>query len=195
MDPISSATIFGTVVSLLSDYVSQRHSRSDDEYKQFVAWLSENNHSAIISMLEKNLNTAIGIKALLNEDRQVLLQRFDNLDNMLASIASTISGFSILSESLRPAAKISEQALSILRQLDQSGGSKFVSLNGIDFNNLTIVDGGGGSIILTEYRFVEDDINKLVSLGLLNRSKNSSGRTFYGITRNAAALLANTATA
>lgn len=192
MDPVSSATLFGTVVSLLSDYVSQRHSRSDDEYKQFVAWLSEKNHSDIIGMLEKNLNTAIGIKALLNEDRQVLLQRFDKLDSMLASIASTMAGFSILSEALRPAEKISEQALSVLRQLDQSGGSKFISLNGTDFSALAIVDGGGGSIVVTDYRFIEDDIKTLVSLGLLNPSKNSCGRPLFGITRNAAALLAST---
>ena len=193
MDPINSATLFATVVSLLSDYVSQRHSKSADECKEFVSWLSANNHSGIITLLEKNLSTSIGIKALLNEDQHVLLQRFDQLDSMLASLASVVSGFGPLSDSLRPASKLSDQAISILRQLEQSGGSKFISLNGLDFNALAIVDGGGGSIALTEYRFVEDDINRLVSLGLLSRSRNSTGKSLYGITRNAFALLASQA--
>jgi len=190
MVPISSATLFATVVSLLSEYVSQRRTRSDDEYKEFVAWLSANNHSEVVGLLERNLNTAIGIKALLSEDRQILLKRFDQLDNMLASLASAVAGFATLSESLRPSAGLSDQAVSILRQLEQSGGSKFIPLNGTDFYALAIVDGGGGNIVVTEHRFVEDDIHTLVSLGLLNRSSNSTGKPMYGITRNAVALLA-----
>jgi hypothetical protein len=189
MDPIASATLFATVVSLLADYTSQRSDRSADEYKSFVAWLSANNHIDVISLLERNLSTAIGIKALLNEDREILLRRFDQLDSMLASLASATSEFSVLSESLRPAAKISDQAMSILRQFDQSGGSKFMSLNGLDFSALVLLDGAGGNIVVTEQRFVEDDLDSLVSLGLLSRSRNSSNRIVFGITRGAVALL------
>lgn len=194
MDLLTSATTFGTVVSLLSDYVSQRNARSDDEYKEFTDWLNANNHDEIIILLEKNLNTAIGIKALLKEDKNTLLTRFDQLDSMLASLASAVSGFSVLSESLRPKAQLSRQAISVLRQLCDSGGSKFMPMNGSDFNALAITDGGGGFIEVEEYRFIEDDINTLVSLGLLNRSRNTNGKPLFGITRSAVALLANPTT-
>lgn len=190
MDLLTSATTFGTVVSLLSDYVSQRNARSDDEYKEFTDWLNANNHGEVIILLEKNLNAAVGIKALLKEDKNTLLTRFDQLDSMLASLASAVSEFSVLSESLRPKAQLSRQALSVLRQLCDSSGSKFMPMNGSDFNALAITDGGGGFIVVEEYRFIEDDLKTLVSLGLLTRSRNPNGKPLFGITRSAVALLA-----
>ena len=70
MDPISAATAFATIVSLLADFVAHRGAAEGKSFDEFMAWLSEQRHDEIKALLEQNTSTTIGIKALLGENRR-----------------------------------------------------------------------------------------------------------------------------
>lgn len=55
--------------------------------------------------------------------------------------------------------------------------------------DLVAMDGAAGTIVPEEQRFIEDDLEILVYLGLLRESKNGRGESLYHYTRAAEALL------
>lgn len=190
MDPFTLATSFATIVGLLGAYKAERREAAGDEFQDFMQWLAERNHTEIRSLLELNTQATIGIKSLLNQDRELLFQRLGDIDEILSLITSRIEGFSQITSALRPNAEISEQAVSVLKQLIESGGSKFLKSGGLNRGpSLHIID-GKGEIEYEEGQFIEDDLHTLVDLGLLNQDYNSMGDPLYIITRAAVKFLA-----
>jgi hypothetical protein len=64
------------------------------------------------------------IKALLNEDRALLHAKLDNIDRQLAQIVSRTPGFGDLVDAVRPDARLSQQAIRVLREFLESGAGK-----------------------------------------------------------------------
>lgn len=188
MDPLTAATLFATVVSLLADFKAQRRDRSADEFNDFMTWLVQSNHSELADLLRQNVATAIGIKALLNEDRETLRARLDHLDRSLASLASAVDGFKELSIALRPEAQLSDQAISTLKQFDQSGGSHALEVRFDGRFFLKVMEGPQVEIEFSDLRFAEDDLASLVQLGLLRLTYNPAGTPIYVFTRRASEL-------
>jgi len=149
-----------------------------------------NRHIEIVTLLEKNLGSTTSVKALLNEDRNTLLARLDTLDRTLASFAGAIEGFAQLAVALRPDANLSQQAVSVLSQLDHSGGTRLLCFDYLDGRyELHLIDGPQGLIAFDEPRFIKDDLNMLVELGLLRIEYNSGGKPIYCLTRRASELV------
>ncbi len=191
MEPISVATSFATIVSLLGSYKAEGRAVEGDEFQDFMQWLVETNHADIKSLLEINTQATIGIKALLNQDRKLLFEKLGAIDEVLSLLASRIDGFSEVSNALHPNCEISEQAVSILRQLVESEGSKFLKSGAIGRGPMFLIIGGkGGQIEYSEPQFIEDDLNTLLRLGLLNQDYNSKGDPLYVVTRAAVKFLA-----
>lgn len=78
---------------------------------------------------------------------------------------------------------------SISKQLDESGKDRIVTYtNGMDLV-LSIIDNPPRNVNITDQRFLEDDLEKLVNLKLLLlRSTPKSGERVYNITRAASLL-------
>lgn len=191
MDPLTLATSFATIVSLLGTYKSEGRQITDDEFQDFMQWLVKTNHSEVKDLLELNTQATIGIKALLKQDRELLLQKLGAIDEILSLISSRVEGFSQITSALRPNAEISGQAVSVLRQLFESGGSKFLKAGAIGRGPMFLIMGGkGGQIAYEDLQFIEDDLSTLVNLGLLNQEYNSKGDPLYVVTRAAAKFLA-----
>jgi hypothetical protein len=79
---------------------------------------------------------------------------------------------------------ISEKALSLLRQVVASGSDSFsrIAMPGIVVLQLP----NGSQITYEEPRFLEDDLTRLIDMGLLAiKGYDSNGKPIYGITRNA----------
>lgn len=187
MEPVSA---FATIVGLLATFKNERKIKSDNEYKEFIEWLNEHQHREIIDLLELNTNTTISIKALLNQDREMLLGKLESIDQMLASISSQIDGFGDLAQSLKPGFELSEQALSILRQIEEAQASAFLVMKVMGGQiMMLLIDGNGSQIEYNEPRFLEDDYETMVSLGLLLQDFNSKGEPVYRITRQASKLV------
>jgi hypothetical protein len=183
------ATHFATVVGLLADFSSLRLAKSDKDYSDFLSWLSENRHEDIVRLLELNGATATSIKALLHQDRALLIQKLDQLDKSLATIASSIDGLQPLAEAVRPGARLSPQALRILREFDASGAGKALETRTLSGRSLMLFEGADGLIKFDDPRFADDDLNTLVEIGLLRLDYNSNGKKVYIFTRLAADVL------
>lgn len=189
MEPLTSATAFASVISLLGQFIAERQTSKTLEADEFMSWLSDNRHDEIKQLLELNTNSTISIKALLAVNHEELISKLETLDNALAIYASGISGFSDLAGDLRPNSILSEQALSILKQLDESGGSRLLEskLRGV---TLHILD-APGQIAIDDQRFAVDDLNTLVRYGLLLQDYNDNGDNLYTFTRAASDIVSS----
>jgi hypothetical protein len=182
---LETATAFATIVSLLADFTGHRKQRTDRDYADFVAWLSENRHEEVVRLLNQNASTVTSIKSLLKQDRSTLLRRFDDLDRTLASLATAIGDIKPLAVAVRPGSELSEQGLRILEEFDASGAGKGIEVVTLSDRSLLLTDGGDGQIQFTDERFVDDDLNSLVESGLLRLERNSRGGRVFVFTRYA----------
>ncbi|MDQ3458825.1 MAG: hypothetical protein M3498_05950 [Deinococcota bacterium] len=188
MDPLSVATAFATVVSLIGQFRAERGDSRQADFNEFMAWLVKTNHEEVKELLESNAQTTDGIKDLLGEQHEALMGKLEVLDNTLASYASGIPGFSNLTRGLKAEAVLSHQALSILKQLELSGASKLIEIRTFDGTLLIYLD-TSGEVEIDDPRFLEDDLRTLVEVGLLRHEYNSEGNNLYIFTRAASQLL------
>ncbi|MBN1665170.1 MAG: hypothetical protein JW943_16360 [Deltaproteobacteria bacterium] len=184
MDPLTIVSSFATIVGLLSNYKSERRNMNEDEYTGFIEWLNEKRHDELVGYIENNQNLSISIKALLNQQNDVILAQFKKLDDMLLILASQLDGFSSIAKAVQADPIISDQALLIVKQLVESQASCFmehkVMTGGL--NEYIILGGKSVCIKYDEPQFMEDDLNRLVELGLLRIDLGGKDRKFF-ITR------------
>lgn len=183
------AESFAAIVALIGQYRSENSSHKQSDFNEFMEWLAKANHSEIKDLLLLNTKATIGIKAILNQDRELFSDQLERIDNALASFSSKFEGFSDLAIALRPASALSEQAISILKQFDKSGASKILEHKIHGGNLYFYIDGPGGQMEISEPRFIEDDLKCLLELGLLRHDYNSKGGNLYIYTRQAASLV------
>ena len=188
VEAFTAATTFATIVGLLSNFKSERKSSSDDEYKEFVSWLDEKRHKSLLDEITSNHLLGLGIKSLLNQNHEVVLQKLSALDETLLVLSSSIGGFKEISNALAPNIELSEQALSIIDQLNSTGGSSFLESKTFDGTSFLFMD-TQGSLEIKESRFIEDDLTQLVNLELLLLDFSSKGNRIFRITRLAVRLL------
>ena len=188
MEPITLASSFATIVSLLGQFRSERSAESQAGFNEFNQWLNETQHQDLKKLLELNTSATISIKALLNQDKDILLDRINKLDNALASYASSLEGFSELAGAINPEAVLSSQALDVLRQFEESSASKLTRLKTTGSIRFLFLD-ANEELEIEEPRFIEDDLSTLVDLGLLRKDHNSNGDTLYVYTRAASRLV------
>ncbi|AOH37501.2 hypothetical protein BGP89_09060 [Luteimonas sp. JM171] len=189
MEPITTAAAFASIVGLLSDFVSHRDTSDAKGFDDFMAWLSENRHEELRNLLQSNTTTTLSIKALFNESRQEIIDRLSSLDKSLASVASGIDLYRGLAASIHPEALLSEQAMSVLGQFYDSGASKLLEGKMMSGVILLFIDGKNGTVEFPEPRFIEDDLDTLLSLGLLGLTHNGKGERVFKFTRAAAVLV------
>lgn len=188
MDPLAIAGAFATIVGLLCDYKSEHRAETDDEYRSFLEWLQTKRHDEIMKGIESNIQLANSLKAFLHRDNETIIGKLTAIDDILARIASTIDGFADISRAINPNSELSQQAIGILKQLNNSGGSRFTEIN-IRGNLLFQVVDGNGRIDYDEPRFIEDDLKTLAKLGLLLLDRTSQGHRMFHLTRTAVQLL------
>ncbi len=190
MEPLSSATAaLASIVGLIGQFKASRDSERGKDYDEFVQWLAETRHDELRSLIEANQLTAISLKAILNQSNQVLDASLRKIDEAIASFSTTVAGFDQLGKSLHPNSVLSDQAISILRQTDCLDASKILLVEDWDGSNLMVLDGNGGDIEIEQNRFLESDLDQLVSLNLLILGRNSQGNRIWTFTRAASELL------
>lgn len=177
--------VFGsmaTIVGLLSIFKSERRATSDNEYKEFVEWLEKKRHKKLIEEINSNHLLGLGIKSLLNKNHESVVNRLSALDDSLVALASQIDGFQEIASAISKHNEISEQAISILKQLIESEGSVFIEMKIRGFSVFQIGD-ASGSIEYDEPRFLNDDLKQLCKLELLIPSTNKSNQRVFTLTR------------
>ena len=75
MDPLSGATAFATIVSLVGQYRAERERGNHADPHDFLAWLMESKHDEIRQALESNDRAMMGVTALLSFDPENARER------------------------------------------------------------------------------------------------------------------------
>ena len=183
MDPMISAGAFATIIGLVCNYKSE-HSGTD--LRDFLAWLKEKRHEDIANTIQNNNALYEQLSSIITINHQQLLKRLEALDKLLSSVAGHIQEFSGLVSTLYPQIDISDQSVSILKQLVNSGAKLFMEHTAMSApNEYILLEGGKGAIAYTEPQFIEDDLNSLVELGFLRLDFGSKGSRRFYVTRKA----------
>lgn len=183
MDPITGATTFATIVGLLSNFKSER---TGGELSEFIEWLKQKNHENVASGIVANKALVSELSQILATNHNELCEKLSAFNDIIAGIASNISMFSALASSTNPESIISDQAVAIVRQLVESGAKEFLEIKVMSGDPDTYsLMGVPGEIKYNEPRFMEDDLNTLVGLGLLRLEFGSRGSKRFQVTRNA----------
>lgn len=189
MEPLTTASAFATIVGLLCNFKAERKSVTPTS-EDFTRWLDEHGFAEIALQSKRSASLLLSIDQLLREDVTVLVEKVAVLDRSLASLASTMGVLAPIAEAVRPNERLSEQAVSILVFMEE----KQATTIGTSYTHSSPYPSlytfpRAGSPDCREPRFLEDDLQSLVELGLLRpESETQSGRT-YGITREASRLV------
>lgn len=184
MDLTTGAGAFATIIGLLCNFKSQHSSK---DLNDFISWLKQKQHDDVVLSLQNNQLLLQQLSSLLSENHGKLLNRLNDLDVLISSVASHIKEFAGLARTLHPQLSISDQAVSILRQFASSGAKLFIErkfMNGHP-NEYSLLDGGLGKLSYDEPRFIEDDLDTLVRMGLLRMDFASKGSRRFHVTRSA----------
>lgn len=187
MDPMTAAASFATIVGLLSNYKSER---SGTQLSEFIEWLKEKCHEDVAQSIERNQMLGLQLESVLAVNHQELLERLDTLDRILASVSLHVEIFSPLAGTMRPDSVLSEQAHSIIKQFSDSGSEECWEQKTINSTRYYFIrnrdgTGSGGVLEISEPRFIEDDLNTLLELGIIRVDYGSKGTRKFIITRQA----------
>jgi len=186
MDPLTLSTSFAAIVGLMSNFSSERGHQDVLEIKDFVEWLRDHGHNEVLSAIEKSAQVSVSIKAILAEGHKELAARLGAIDASLAVLSANQGPFSSLAMSLSPRDALSAQAREILvaYESQQSANARIFSAFGersLGFVDVPASEGYDPS----DPRFLDDDLEQLVRLGLCMRSVRR-GETHYLLTRQGA---------
>ncbi|WP_018861575.1 MULTISPECIES: hypothetical protein [unclassified Thioalkalivibrio] len=183
MEPITLATSLATIVGLMGTYRSERRANESADLDDFLRWLSDHGFQELTAELERNTQLSVSIRALLRERTDVLLAQLGRLDQMLSALAAHVEVLGPLAQAVRPEEQLSDQAVSVLQQLESKESKGFLVSEALNRPPILLSLDGEGQIDYQEHRFLEDDLQTLVGLGLLRLDYNSQGGSLYLATR------------
>lgn len=187
MDPLTAATTFATIVGLLCNYKQENQGQKDADHRLFIDWLILHKHNELADQITQQRGLTEEIDRLLREDHGEVMGALQDISKQIAQLSSSIGPLHNLARMVAPTSVLSDQAISLIRQLVESGGSEIGYIPTLDQLIIQII--GGGGLEISEPRFLEDDLDTLVSLGLLSPRQGSHGTRFYRITRACVALI------
>ena len=187
MDPLSIAMMFSSIVGLVGLFKSERRANATATKDEFFDWLRTHQHDQLAALILDNAELARSLEGLLAGQHEEVLAKLNNLDRVLTEVASHIEGFKPLADAMQVESQLSEQAIGILRQLNEAGSSQFLELDSV-LGNDYVMGGGGDMLDVPDPRFIESDLNTLIGFGLLLPGTTSQGTRLFTITRAGAAV-------
>ena len=166
-EPLTLATAFATIVGLINIYRREKGAQEQLDHQKFIEWLEYHHHEDIKDFICNNVVLQNEVDKLLLANDAVIIEKLDVVNATLASLMSQVTEFRGFVSATIPSAQFSEQSVSILRQFVKSGSSFFtaIPMRGFLLLNLEM----GGNIQYSEPMFLRDDLDKLLSAGLLSQ--------------------------
>lgn len=188
MDPLTVAGTFATIVGLLSNFKAEQ---SGNELTEFTKWLKEKHYEEVASAIERNSMVSKELSKILAINHADLVERLAQLDSRLAQLAIQFDGFGGLVNALNSKAVLSQQAISVLRQLVDSGAEYFMEHKMFtgECDEYQLIGGTGGRITYADRRFIKDDLNSLVAANLVRLEFAGKGSKKFFVTRAATEFL------
>lgn len=189
---LSYLNIFGSLASIIGlvfSYRSEKQKAEDATFEGFLMSLDSKRHKALIDEINSNHLLAQGIKLLLRDNHEELGAKLEIIDNSISAVSTEIAGLREISEALNANRNLSKQAISILVQLCESGGSTILERQGNRGKSYQIL-GVQRTIKISEPKYLEDDFGQLCKYDLLIPDTSTNGRRLFRITRAADQLVA-----
>ena len=182
MDPLTAAGTFTTIIGLVCNYRQEKGDQETLDHQKFIEWLEYHRHEEIKNLICTTNGLLPEIDKLLRADHAVVMEKLGAINTTLATLTSHVAEFRGLTLNLVTGTELSDQAISILRQFVKSNAEYFFKHEWDGKFALRLWK--SGHIDYQEPRFVDDDLDKLVSAGLLAEDYGTSGRKIYKITRS-----------
>ena len=181
MEPVAA---FASIVSLLRIFKQERGDRKKADHQAFMEWLDYHHHEELKNLIVNTAALRTEVDKILTADHALMLQKLDDIQNIVATLLSRVDEFRGLSLAVAPDAQLSEQALSVLRQFVESGGESLIYAS-YGPGQFALQPDNGEPFGITDSRFLKDDLEQLLRLGLLTLEDNSDGSHIFRLTRNA----------
>lgn len=180
MEPVAALV---SIVSLVRIY-KQEHAdgkRAGDQ--AVIEWLEYHRHEELKNLIVNTTVLRAEVEKVLAADHTVMLQKLDDIQTVVATLLSRVDEFRGLSLAVAPDAQISEQAVSVLRQFVHSD-PETLHYQSLGAGQFLLQPDNGEPFGVTELRFLKNDLEQLVTLGLLSVDYNPQGSSLFGLTRN-----------
>jgi len=187
MEPITFATAFASIVGLLGVYKNEVREREGRDFNAYLDWLQRREHGQLVDLIHGNDELSRSLRVLVEDQHGEVMAKLAELDKTLCSVASHIAEFQPLADAIRAKSGLSDQAVSILRQLNEAEASRFLEIGLQEGNEYAFLD-THGQLQIDEPGFIYGDLDTLRELGLLLLSHNESGGRIFTITRAGAAV-------
>lgn len=179
---------FAQIVGLLAAFASGRESQKTAELVEFLDWLTAHGHDNIKDLIEANHTTTVSVKAFMNLGFQEVNSKLDYISEQAAVLSSRLDGAGALASTyIRN--ELSMQAMDLLASMEESGAEFFLISRELGQADLSLILSKGPNFRCSESRFFKDDLETMLSLGLLREDYNSKGDPMYFFTRSASALI------
>jgi len=186
MEPV--LTGISTVVSLFGLWKSQADRRKEQTINDFKEWLRRHDHQEALAQIENNAELVQALDSLVQRNHDEVMDGIANIEKVASTVAQHIDALRPLATAMPIKEQLSDQAVSILQQMNAAEASKFGEVKWLGGSDYRMWDGERGSLTIEEPRFLEDDLRSLCELGLLRPDVGSKGTRFFYITRIGAAI-------
>jgi hypothetical protein len=150
-----------------------------------LEWLQHHRHEDLKNFIANTAAVRDEVDKLLRADQAKTLEKVNEIGDILLKLLGQTEQFKGLAIAFAPDAQLSEQAILILRQFVDSGKEKLIYSNfGSQGVLLQVMYGSMVEFYEGQERFIEDDLQSLISLRLVNVEQTSNGY-LLGMTRNA----------
>jgi hypothetical protein len=186
-DPLTTASAFATIIGLISNFRQEKGAGEALNHQKFIEWLEYHRHEEIKNLICNTAALRGEVDNLLRADHAVIIEKLDAVSATLATLMSQVTEFRGLALTMMPGAELSDQAIEVLRQLVNSDSQYIIYM---DFDAGCVLQlQKGDQVGFTEPRFLKDDLDKLVGLGLLSPEFTDQHTTLFHVTRNAVRLI------
>ncbi len=159
--------------------------RKDLSHREFIEWLEYHRHEEIKELVTETYHLQTQVDELLRQDHAEIISKLDQVNTMVVEILRHVEGFSELTIAVAPQQGLSDDAVGILRLVANSKQGM-----------LFIPPGDTTQLLVDNYvysssdngRFLQDDLETLVSFGMLITGYSGSTPS-YKITRRGAKLI------
>jgi hypothetical protein len=186
MDPITAATSFSTIVGLICNFRQENGAREALDHQQFIEWLEYHRHEDLKNLIVNQAALQTEVDKLLRSDLTQIIQKLDDMEKLIVGFMGRLEQFKGLAAAVAPNSLLSDQAVSILCQLAESGADSLSYANYGGGNWTLMLTNGETCMAVAEPRFIPDDLEQLANFDLVSGGRDLEGRIKCRLTRNGA---------
>lgn len=184
MEPISLTVASTAIFSLMIDWAKERRDNKKPTFDNFQEWLEINHHKDVIEVLEKNRDLSRSIKAFIVDNHSIVMDKLNSIEEQIEFLLVGNSSFKEIVLANNPHAVLPEQSINILKQMNKDNVTSFLELHHLGGKEYIYMESNkGGSLNITDDRFLNDDLNMLIEKGYLQLSYNGNNQKLFTITR------------